>query len=129
MRRILLAAFTVLSFASLGLMTVPRAIAQDSKSFYVVTHIDVIGAGGNLAKSIQLVKDFAADSLKDAGVLRFEIIQLEGHPNHFTIYEVWQSPKAFEAHCEAGHTKRFREALQPMLGSPFRERLHHLVSP
>jgi quinol monooxygenase YgiN len=67
------------------------------------------------------------DSRKDPGAVRFEAFQQEGHPNHFTIFEVWQTRKAFDAHLAAEHTKRFRQALQPMLGSPFRERLHTLV--
>ncbi|HEY3825090.1 MAG TPA: antibiotic biosynthesis monooxygenase [Bryobacteraceae bacterium] len=47
--------------------------------------------------------------------------------NHFTIVSVWQSKEAFEAHSAAEHTKRFREKIQPMMGSPFDERLHNLL--
>jgi quinol monooxygenase YgiN len=39
--------------------------------------------------------------------------------------EVWESQKAFEGHESAEHTKKLREKIQPMLGSPFDERLHH----
>ncbi len=127
MRQIVPAVVTLAWLAWMSLVAVPNAAAQADKSLYAVTHVDVIGTGGNLAEAIRLVKEFVADSQKDAGVIRFEAIQLEGHPNHFTIMEVWQSRKAFDAHSAAEHTRRFREALQPMLGSPFRERLHHLV--
>ncbi|HUI77497.1 MAG TPA: antibiotic biosynthesis monooxygenase [Bryobacteraceae bacterium] len=122
-----------IGFAALALMAwinpspIANAAGPGNKAFYVVTHIDVIGSGGNLAEAIRLVKEFVSDSRQDLGVIRFEAIQLEGHPNHFTLLEVWQSPTTFEAHLEAAHTRRFRQALQPMLGSPFRERLHHLV--
>jgi len=113
--------------AWISLASVPRIAAQTKGEFYAVTHVDVIGAGGNLAEAVRLVKEFVIDSRMDAGAVRIEAFQQEGHANHFTIYEVWQSRKAFEAHLTAEHTKRFRQALQPMLGSPFRERLHRLL--
>jgi quinol monooxygenase YgiN len=126
MRRILAAA-RIAGFAWMSLIAVPNLAAQAGQSFYAVTHVDVIGSGGNLAEAVRLVREFVADSRQDAGVIRFEAFQQEGHANHFTIFEVWQSRQAFEAHSAAEHTKRFRQALQPMLGSPFRERLHSLV--
>ncbi|HEV3329370.1 MAG TPA: putative quinol monooxygenase [Bryobacteraceae bacterium] len=126
MRRILAAA-RIAGFAWISLIAVPNLAAQAGRSFYAVTHVDVIGSGGNLAEAVRLVREFVADSRQDAGVIRFEALQQEGHANHFTIFEVWQSRQAFEAHSAAEHTKRFRQALQPMLGSPFRERLHNLV--
>lgn len=96
-------------------------------ALYAVTHVDIAGTGGRLDEATRLVREFAADSQKDPGVLRFELLVQEGHPNHFTIYEVWQSRKAFDAHLAAAHTRQFREKLQPMLGSPFREHLHSMV--
>ena len=38
-----------------------------------------------------------------------------------------ETRQAFDAHLAAAHTKRFREKLQPMLGSPYREGLHRLL--
>lgn len=127
MRRILIAAVGLAGIAWMSLVSVPPAAGQGDRNFYVVTHVDVIGSGGNLAEAVRLVKEFVADSRQDPGVVRFEAFQQEGHANHFTIFEVWQTPQAFEAHSAADHTRRFRQALQPMLGSPFRERLHHLA--
>jgi quinol monooxygenase YgiN len=126
MRRILPAAVTFAELACMSLVAVPKAAALSDKSLYVVTHVDVAGRG-NLTESIRLVEEFVADSRQDPGVVRFEAFQQEGHPNHFTIFEVWQNRKAFDAHSAAAHTRRFRQALQPVLGSPFRERLHTLA--
>jgi quinol monooxygenase YgiN len=41
--------------------------------------------------------------------------------------EVWENHAAFDAHLAADHSKQFREKLQPMLGSPFDERLHNIL--
>ena len=98
--------------------------AQDAK-LYVVTHVDLSPTyapdGG------KLLEKFAADTRKDKGVVRFELLDDVARKNHFTLVSVWENQAAFNAHLEAAHTKEFREKLQPMLGSPFDERLHNIV--
>jgi quinol monooxygenase YgiN len=98
-----------------------------SKNVYVVTHVDIAGTPAIVADATKLLREFSADSQKDPGVVRFELLIQDGRLNHFTIVSVWQTREAFEAHSGADHTKRFREKLQPMLGSPFDERLHGLL--
>jgi quinol monooxygenase YgiN len=44
--------------------------------------------------------------------------------NHISIVEVWQNKKAFDEHVAAAHTRQFRQQIDPMLGSPYDERLH-----
>lgn len=116
----------IFSIACLGLVASAAMAAGNGKAIYAVTHVD-IGGRGMTAEATTLIHQFEADSLRDPGVIRFEVLQQDGHPNHFTIFEVWESRRAFDAHTSAAHTKQFREKLQPMLGSPYRERLHRLL--
>jgi len=109
--------------ATLILMTASAAFAQQDTRLYVVIHIDT--TPNYLTDGPTLLRKFAADSRKDPGVVRFELLQDLSRKNHFTLVEVWENQKAFDAHLEAEHTKQFREKLQPMLGSPFDERLHN----
>src|SRR5438094_7486887 len=95
---------------------------------YVVIHVDIAGTPAIVAEATRLLKEFSADSQKDPGVVRFELLIQDGRLNHFTIVEVWQTREAFETHSGSEHTKRFREKIQPMLGSPFDERLHGLLN-
>jgi quinol monooxygenase YgiN len=107
---------------------VQKAAAQTAgKNVYVVTHVDVAGTPAMVAEATRLLREFAADSQKDQGSVRFELLLQDGRLNHFTIVEVWQTRDAFEAHSGTEHTKRFREKIQPLLGSPFDERLHGLL--
>jgi quinol monooxygenase YgiN len=127
MRRIV-AAMALCGLIFVTCAITPKAAAQTpDKSVYVVTHVDVAGPPGAIAEATKLLREFSADSRKDPGVVRFELLLQDGRLNHFTIVEVWQSRDAFEAHSGAEHTKRFREKIQPMLGSPFDERLHGLL--
>ena len=106
-----------------------RALAQDTATpdrIYVVTHMDIVPEAppGVAAK---LVRQYAADSRKENGAVRIEIYSQISRPNHFTFVEVWQSQQAFDAHEAAAHTKQFREQIFPLLGSPYDERLHHMI--
>jgi len=98
--------------------------AQDAR-IYVVTHVDI--SPNHAVEATKLLKQYAIDSRKDRGALRFELLGEPTRKNHFTIVSVWENQTAFEAHLEADHTKEFRGKLQPMLGSPFDERLHILL--
>ena len=93
---------------------------------YALTHVDVFPMHKDQA--IELVKTRAEAARNDNGNLRYDVVQWDGHPNHFTLVEVWENSKAFEAHESAEHTKDFRAKLQPLLGSPFDERLHHTMN-
>lgn len=94
--------------------------AQDSK-LYVVTHIDV--TPNYIADGTKLLQQYTAESRNDKGMLRFEMLVDVARKNHFTVVSVWENQAAFDAHLEANHTKQMRQKLQPMLGSPFDERL------
>jgi len=114
--------YSILGLAFLAAVLVVHA--QGSK-LYVVTHVDLMPTF--TAEGTKLLKQFAAESRNDKGVVRYELLGEPTRKNHFTIVSVWENQAAFNAHLEAGHTRKFREKLQPMLGSPFDERLHGLV--
>ena len=99
-------------------------LAQDTR-VYVVTHVDLMPA--HTADGTPLLEQFATESHHDKGCVRFELLGEPTRKNHFTIVSVWENQAAFEAHLESKHTREFREKLQPLLGSPFDERLHSLV--
>jgi quinol monooxygenase YgiN len=101
--------------------------AAAEEPLYVVTHVDVLPKFTKAGRD--LLNQFAVDSRKDAGAVRIEVYEELGRRNHSTVVEVWSSRKAYEDHLEAAHTRAYRAKLQPMLGSPFDERLHRLTSP
>jgi quinol monooxygenase YgiN len=101
--------------------------AQDAdERLYVVTHVDVLGPTG-AAEAAKMLHQFAVDSRNDQGSVRFEVLRDPDRLNHFTMVEVWRTRQNFESHLAASHSRAFREKLQPMLGSPFDERLHKLL--
>ena len=89
---------------------------------YVVTHVDVLPT--EAATGTKLLQQYAADSRKDKGAVRVEVYIQISRVNHFSVVEVWQNRQALDAHEAAPHTKKFREQIDPLLGSPYDERLH-----
>jgi quinol monooxygenase YgiN len=120
---ILLASSLVLSWGLYRMASASGAVAAE-EPLYVVTHVDVMPKF--TADGRELLSQFAADSRKDAGAVRIEVFEELGRPNHSTVVEVWESRKAYDDHLAADHTRAYRAKLQPMLGSPFDERLHRL---
>lgn len=95
---------------------------------YVITHIDLMP--NNTAAGVALLKQFESVTLnKEKKCVRFEVLQQDGRPNHLTIVATWKDKNAFDAHDSAPYTKEFREKMQPLIGSPWDERLHQMVKP
>lgn len=104
----------------------PAGAQETDERLYAVTHVDVLGPAG-AAEAAKMLHQFAADSRNDQGSVRFEVLRDPNRLNHFAMVEVWRSRQDFESHLAASHTRAFREKLQPLLGSPFDERLHKLL--
>ena len=122
-RRALLGTAAILLAGILGLSG--RALAQDTAShdrIYVVSHVDLIPPQKDAGT--KLVQQYVADTRKDPGLVRIEAGYEIARGNHISIVEVWQNRKAFDEHVAAQHTRQFRQQVDPMLGSPYDERLH-----
>jgi quinol monooxygenase YgiN len=78
-----------------------------------------------VAPGLAVLKQFAAETLKEKDCSRFEILQQDGRPNHLTLVGIWKDEKAFETHDSAPYTKEYREKIQPLIGSPWDELLHN----
>jgi quinol monooxygenase YgiN len=92
---------------------------------YAVTHVDFIPPKKD--EGIAALKELVEPSRRDAGNLRFDLLQQASRPNHLTLVEAWQDLPALDAHAVAPHTKAFRDKALPMSGSLFDERLYRAL--
>jgi quinol monooxygenase YgiN len=92
---------------------------------WVVTHVDVPPPRRD--ETEVLLKALSEESRKDPGNRRYDVFQQSSRPNHFTVCAVWNDEKAFASHQRQTHSRQFREALWPMLGAPYDERLYKIV--
>jgi quinol monooxygenase YgiN len=107
-----------------GLATGPLSAGSSASggAFFAVTHVDVIPPKKD--ETIGHLQQLAGPSRSEAGNLRYEVLQQNSRPNHFTLVEIWYDQNALEAHETAAHTKSFRDLLLPMSGALFDQRLY-----
>jgi quinol monooxygenase YgiN len=60
----------------------------------------------------------ASNSVKEAGVARFDVIQESDDPTKFILVEVYKTAEAPVAHKETAHYARWRDAVTDMLAEP-----------
>jgi quinol monooxygenase YgiN len=94
---------------------------------HVVSHVDIGGGGAGLAGAPAMLGQLAEASRKEQGNLRFDVLQHAMRANHFTVFESWANQAALDAHAAAGHTRQYRDVLQPISGSPLDERVYLTV--
>jgi quinol monooxygenase YgiN len=87
---------------------------------YVVTYLEVMPTAK--AEAETLLKQVAADSRKEAGNQRYDILQRTGRKNHFAILETWSDASAAEAHRNGAAMKQFRDKLTPLRTGHYDER-------
>jgi len=100
-----------------------RPPPPNGRTVAVVSHVDVTPN----AQVPVILRRLADASRKEKGNIRFDVMQHTMRANHFTVIEIWQSPKAFDAHVSAAHTKQYRDEIQPMTGSPLDERVYKAI--
>ncbi len=118
----------VLAMAFAPLAATP-ANAQEDPSIHMVTYIEVEPAAQG--QTTTLLRQLADASRKDAGLIRFEILQRRAPSRQFVILERWKDQQAFDAHIATAHHKQFRESVTPHLIAPIDDRfsLPTLIGP
>jgi quinol monooxygenase YgiN len=104
-----------------------RREAVEARTLFVVTHVDV--PPPRREETEVLLKSLAGQSPNDWGSVQYDVFQQNApRTNHFTVIAAWNDEKAFASHQAQPHTRQFREALGPMLGAPYDERLYKHVN-
>ncbi len=64
------------------------------------------------------------NSVKEAGNLRFDVIQQADDPTAFVLYEAYESEDAARAHKDTGHYLKWRETVADWMAEPRRGVVH-----
>jgi len=92
---------------------------------WVVTHVDVIPPRKD--DGLAALRQLADASRPSPHNARFEVVQQINRPNHFTVVEIWKDARSVDAQAMADATRRFRDALGPMSGALYDERMFKAV--
>jgi quinol monooxygenase YgiN len=100
------------------------AVEALQSGVFVIAHVDVAPN----TPAPELLRRLAERSRNENGNARFDILQHSQRGNHFTVVEQWNSAAALEEHVAAAHTREYRDAIQPLTGSPLDERVYTAIA-
>jgi quinol monooxygenase YgiN len=101
----------------------PAKTAAGGDTVYMQLHLDVFPPG--IDATLAAAKAVAEAARKGDGNLRYDVVRSVNPPqSHTTLLAAWQNRKAFDAYEDSAYARQFRDAVGPLLGSPFDDRLY-----
>ena len=88
----------------------------------VLTHVDIVPP--KVDEGTELLLEFVASARDSPGLVRIVLLRQTARKNHFELLWVWRTRAGYERHLGDPATRRFRERLKPLVGSPVLDRLH-----
>jgi (4S)-4-hydroxy-5-phosphonooxypentane-2,3-dione isomerase len=71
----------------------------------------------------------ARSSIREPGVVRFDVVQQDDDPTRFVLIEIYRAPADPARHKETAHYLAWRETVEPMMAEPRSSARFHAVFP
>ena len=84
----------------------------------LIVHVHVHVKPEAVAAFKQAILANARESIKEAGIARFDVAQQQDDPTRFVLVEAYRSAEASAAHKETRHYQVWRDAVAPMMAEP-----------
>jgi len=96
----------------------------------IVVHVNIQVKEESIHDFIAATLENAANSLKEPGIARFDVLQMQNDTSRFVLTEVYRSAADTARHKETDHYKKWRAAVEEMMASPrFSERFTNMFPP
>ena len=96
--------------------------------FVLIVEFDV--KPEHLSQFNELIAVNAKASVADEpGCRQFDVMHNQDNPNHIVLYEVYDSPEAFQDHMGRKHTQTFLAAAKPLITKQTAYKLKRTVAP
>lgn len=99
-----------------------------SQELYVV-HVSVHVKPDSIEAFRRATLANAAESRKEPGVVRFDVVQDLADATRFVLVEVYRGEAGATAHKETAHYRTWRDAVEPLMAEPRTARRFAAVSP
>jgi quinol monooxygenase YgiN len=110
-------------FGEIALATGAKADVR--ANVYVIAHLDM--GTPDRARVEAALRELSVAARQSEGNLRFDIWQQIDRTNHFNIVSGWIGESQFRAFAASRAARDFRQAVGPLLGSPYDDRLFRRV--
>jgi (4S)-4-hydroxy-5-phosphonooxypentane-2,3-dione isomerase len=84
--------------------------------FLVCVHVHV--KPESIADFRQATIENARSSVREPGIVRFDVVEQQDDATRFVLMEVYRSPEAAAAHKETAHYAKWRDAVASMMAEP-----------
>jgi quinol monooxygenase YgiN len=71
----------------------------------------------------------ARNSVREPGVVRFDVVQQDDDPTRFVLLEVYRGPDEPARHKETAHYATWRDTVAPMMAEPRTSVKYHAIYP
>ena len=73
--------------------------------------------------------DNASNSIKEPGVIRFDVYQQSDDPSRFSLIEIYKTDDDPARHRETAHYARWRDTVAEMMVEPRTRSTHRIIFP
>ena len=95
----------------------------------LIVHVQVHVRPESIDAFIAATRANAAASAREAGVVRFDVVQQDDDPTRFVLVEAYRTADAPAAHKATAHYATWRDAVESMMAEPRRSTKYHEVAP
>jgi quinol monooxygenase YgiN len=95
----------------------------------LIVHVSVHVKPDSVDAFIAATKENARNSVREPGIVRFDVIQQDDDPTRFMLLEIYRTPADPALHKETAHYATWRDAVEPMMAEPRRGAKYHEIFP
>lgn len=94
-----------------------------------IVHVSMHIKPEKLQEFLQATADNVTNSVREAGIARFDFLQQADDPTRFMLFEVYRDEQAVAAHKQTAHYERWRVAVEPLLAEPRTRVVYRNIQP
>ena len=84
----------------------------------LIVHVFVHVKADQIEAFIEATVENARNSVQEAGIARFDVIQRQDDPARFVLVEVYRTPEDPGRHKETAHYQKWRDTVADMMAEP-----------
>lgn len=95
----------------------------------LIMHVFVHVKSDSVDRFITATLENARNSVREPGVVRFDLVQQEDDPTRFLLIEIYRTAADPSRHKETAHYATWRDAVEPMMAEPRRSVKYRALFP
>jgi len=95
----------------------------------LIVHVFVHVKPETVDPFISATLENARNSIREPGVVRFDVVQQEDDPTRFLLIEIYRTAADPPSHKETAHYATWRDAVEPLMSEPRRSVKYRALFP